>query len=129
MAKLLIVEDDPVMRKLLAKAVDALEVETHFASDGLYALDILRCNPGFDLILTDMSMPVIDGRTLISIVRQDSTFDHIPILIMSGMVDMSEIADLLDAGASKFIPKPFKMDEVREDILSALDCGRPQTQS
>jgi two-component system chemotaxis response regulator CheY len=120
MPKLLIVEDDPVMRKLLAKAVASLEVEAHYASDGLYALDALRCNPDFDLILTDISMPILDGRTLINLIRQDPKFDHIPVIIMSGVVGMSEIADLLDAGAAKFIPKPFKMDVVREDVQSLL---------
>lgn len=120
MAKLLIVEDDPVMRKLLAKALAHLEVDTYFVSDGLYGLDALRCNDDFDLILTDISMPILDGRTLIQLIRKDERFDSIPIIIMSGVVGMSEIADLLDQGASKFIPKPFKAECVREEVLAVL---------
>jgi len=120
MPKLLIVEDDPVMRKLLAKAVANLVVDAHYTSDGLYALDALRCNSDYDLIITDISMPILDGRTLINLVRQDPRFDHIPIIIMSGVVGMSEIADLLDSGADRFIPKPFKMDVVLEDVQSLL---------
>ncbi len=120
MTKLLIVEDDPVMRRLLARALEPLEVSVHYASDGLYALDALRCNPDYDLILTDINMPILDGRTFISLVRQESRFDALPIIIMSGVVGMSEIADLLDAGADRFISKPFKVEMVREEVTNLL---------
>ena len=50
MLKILIVDDDPVVRKLLAKAVSPLDVVSHFASDGIHALDALRCNHDFDLL-------------------------------------------------------------------------------
>ena len=120
MLKILIVDDDPVMRKLLAKAVGPLEVVPHFASDGIHALDALRCNNDFDLMITDISMPVLDGRQLINTVKSDPMLKNIPILIMSGVVGMSEIADLLDLGAEKFIPKPFNNQTLREDVMSTL---------
>jgi len=120
MLKILIVDDDPVMRKLLAKAVAPLDLVSFFASDGIHALDALRCNSDFDLMITDISMPVLDGRQLINTVKADPKLKEIPILIMSGVVGMSEIADLLDLGAEKFIPKPFNMQTLREDVMSAL---------
>ncbi len=120
MFKILIVDDDPVMRKLLGKALDDPEMELLYTSDGLYALDILRCNPSIDLLLTDVSMPILDGRQLALAVKGDKRLAHIPILIMSGVVGINAIADLLDAGAEKFIPKPFNMQSVREDVASCL---------
>ncbi len=122
MSKILIVDDDPVMRKLLAKAVAPLNMCTFFASDGIHALDALRCNKDFDLMITDISMPVLDGRQLITTVKNDPALADIPVLIMSGVVGMSEIADLLDLGASKFIPKPFNMQTLRDDVTSTLEC-------
>jgi len=122
MPKILIVDDDPVMRRLLAKALAPLSVETYFASDGIHALDALRCNKDFNLLITDISMPVLDGRLLITTIKNDPSMAEIPILIMSGVVGMSEIADLLDRGASKFIPKPLNMQTLRDDVLRTLDC-------
>ncbi len=120
MTKILIVDDDPVMRKLLAKALGSLDVETFFSSDGIHALDALRCNKDFDLLITDISMPVLDGRQLITTIKNDPVLAQTPVLIMSGVVGMNEIADLLDLGASKFIPKPFNMGTLRDDVISVL---------
>lgn len=121
MSKILIVDDDPVMRKLVAKAVAPLNLETFFASDGIHALDALRCNADFDLLITDISMSVLDGRQLITTIKNDPALADTPVLIMSGVVGMSEIADLLDLGASKFIPKPFNMQTLRDDVVSVLE--------
>jgi len=128
MSKILIVDDDPVMRKLLAKAVAPLNMNVYFASDGIHALDAVRCNKDFDLLITDISMPVLDGRQLITTIKSDPSLADIPVLIMSGVVGMSEIADLLDLGAFKFIPKPFNMQTLREDVQSALECHEICTQ-
>lgn len=123
MSRILLVDDDPVMRKLLAKALAPLNMNTFFASDGIHALDILRCNPDFDLLITDISMPVLDGRQLITTIKNDPALAGIPVLIMSGVVGMNEIADLLDLGASKFIPKPFNMQTLRDDVMSTIECA------
>lgn len=121
MAKILIVEDDPVMRDLLAMALEPLGAELHRCSDGIHALDALRCNEDFDLIITDISMPVLDGRQLISTLAQDETLPNLPILIMSGVVGVNEIADLLDLGATKFISKPFNIQTLLDDVESCLE--------
>ncbi len=123
MPRILIVDDNPVMRKLLDKALQPLEVELLYASDGLYALDILRCNRGIDLVMTDISMPVLNGRLLIQTIKNEKKLQHLPVIIMSGVVGISAIADLLDIGAEKFIPKPFKLDSVREDVANCLGLG------
>lgn len=121
MTKVLIVDDDSMMRKILATALEPLHLQLHFCSDGIYALDALRCNRDFDLVITDISMPVLDGRQLIRSITSDKALAQIPILIMSGVVGVNEIADLLDLGASRFIPKPFNMETLREDVLNCLD--------
>jgi len=123
MPKILIVDDDAVMRRLVGKALEPLGLETHFCSDGIHAMDSLRCNPDFDLLITDISMPVLDGRQLISTVCHDNSLKQLPILIMSGVVGVNDIADLLDLGATKFIPKPFNMENLREDVVSCLDLA------
>ncbi len=120
MAKILVVDDDPVMRSVLAKAITPLSHDIHFASDGIHALDALRCNPGFDLLITDISMPTMGGRQLIDTVVRDKALPDIPILITSGVVRLSEIADLLELGATKFVAKPINMDLFRQDVADVL---------
>jgi CheY-like chemotaxis protein len=120
MKKILIAEDDAVMRKLIGTALESLDVELLYASDGLYALDVLRCNGGIDMLLTDVSMPILDGRQLIQAVKASSKLCHIPVLVISGVVCMKAIAELLDSGAEKFIPKPLNMETLRDDVASCL---------
>ncbi len=120
MIRILAVDDDPVMRSVIAKALESLNYEIHFASDGIHALDAMRCNQNFSLLITDISMPVLDGRQLISTLVNDKSLPKIPILITSGVVGVNDIADLLDAGATKFIPKPINMESFREEVASCL---------
>ena len=120
MIRILAVDDDPVMRSVIAKALEPLNYEIHFASDGIHALDALRCNQDFSLLITDISMPVLGGRQLISTILEDKNLPSIPILITSGVVGVNEIADLLDIGATKFVPKPINMDAFREEVVSCL---------
>lgn len=120
MSRILVVDDDPVMRNVIAKGLAPLEVEIHNASDGLYALDALRCNWDFDLIITDISMPILDGRQLIATLSRDCTLPRIPIIITSAVVGVNEIADLLDIGATKFVAKPINMASFRNDVLECL---------
>jgi CheY-like chemotaxis protein len=122
MSKILAVDDDPEMREILARALEPFACEVHYASDGIYALDALRCNPDFDLLITDVSMPVLDGRQLIATIMRDESLPDIPILIISGVVGAHDIADLLEMGATKFIPKPINLDSFRDDVLSCFTC-------
>ena len=121
MPKILIVEDDYGTRQILGNALEPLEFQLFFSSDGIHALDILRCNPGFDLIITDISMPVLDGRQLIGTLAKEESLASIPVIIMSGIVSAKEIADLLEQGAAKFLPKPPKAEILRDEVLSCLE--------
>lgn len=121
MARILIAEDDPMVRRTIAKGLAPLQHELLFVSDGIHAVDVLRCNPGFDLLITDISMPLLDGRQLVGTIAHDKSFGQIPVLIMSGVVGVRDIADLLDLGASKFLAKPLNMAALREDVTHCLE--------
>jgi CheY-like chemotaxis protein len=68
-------------------------------------------------------MPVLDGRQLIAALHQDRDLPRVPILITSGVVGVNEIADLLDMGATKFVPKPISMESFRNDVVQCLAMG------
>ncbi len=121
MSRILVAEDDPMVRRLIAKSLAPLKHELLFVSDGIHAIDILRCNEGFDLLITDISMPLLDGRQLVSTIAHDKCLHGLPILIMSGVVGVRDIADLLDLGATKFLAKPLNMEMLREDVVHCLE--------
>lgn len=121
MARILIAEDDPMVRRTIAKGLATMGHDLLFVSDGIHAVDVLRCNPGFDLLITDISMPLLDGRQLVGTIARDRTLGGVPVLIMSGVVGVRDIADLLDLGASKFLAKPLNMEALREDVAHCLE--------
>ena len=120
MGRILVTDDDTATLRIIAKTIDTLDVPYHLCSDGLHALDALRSNGDFDLLVTDISMPVMDGRQLIETIRSDPMMSELPIIIMSGVVSIREISDLLKKGASRFLPKPFANNDLREAIISCL---------
>lgn len=121
MARILIAEDDPMVRRTITKGLAPLQHDLLFVSDGIHAMDILRCNPCFDLLITDISMPLLDGRQLVSTIAHDKALCDLPVLIMSGVVGVNEISDLLDLGASAFLAKPLNMKALREDVTNCLE--------
>ena len=121
MARILIAEDDPMVRRTITKGLAPLQHDLLFVSDGIHAMDILRCNPGFDLLITDISMPLLDGRQLVGTIAHDKALCDLPVLIMSGVVGVNEISDLLDLGASAFLAKPLNMKALREDVTNCLE--------
>jgi len=114
MAKILVAEDDPTTRLLLSKTLEAMGHQVFLSPDGQHALTSLECNPGISMLLSDMVMPKMDGRALINAVRERG--HKLTIVIMSAVVGVREIADLLDHGASFFLPKPLKLAELREYV-------------
>ena len=110
--KILIAEDDKVSMTLLAKTVEKHGFTTIQCSDGQRAWDTLQDNTDIDLLITDMKMPNLDGEGLIKLINADPRFKDLPIIIVSGVVKLSDIKHILDEGASRFIPKPVDTSEL-----------------
>ena len=119
MARILIAEDEDALRALCARALttDGHEVQT--ACDGTDAIDLLaRDNGRFDLLLTDIRMPMMDGIALALTTARDHP--DITILLMTGYADQRERAHGLDAIIHDVISKPFTVVELRAAINEAL---------
>ncbi|MGO9703552.1 MAG: response regulator [Xanthobacteraceae bacterium] len=119
MARILIAEDEETLRALCARALmtDGHEVKT--ACDGTDAIDLLgRENGRFDLLLTDIRMPMMDGIALALTAARDHP--DITILLMTGYADQRERAHGLDAIIHDVISKPFTVAELRAAINEAL---------
>ena len=73
-----------------------------------------------DLIILDYMLPDINGNVVCQTIRKNPNFEHMKIIIVSGVVNQDEINDLLKAGADEFIKKPFNIEKVIERIGSLL---------
>src|SRR5690606_8891425 len=119
MAKILIVDDEESMRLLVARAItmDGHAIAT--AQDGAEALDlVVRANGAFDLLLTDIKMPVMDGIALALAVARD--YPRLTILLMTGFADQRERASGLEAIVHDVVTKPFAIADIRTAVAEAL---------
>ena len=111
------------MRMLVARAIamDGHDIAT--ARDGAEALEILSSEQGaFDLLLTDIQMPVMDGIALALAAARD--FPDLTILLMTGFADQRERASGLHAIAHDVIAKPFSVADIRTAVADALAARR-----
>ena len=119
MSRVLIADDEDSMRVLVARAVAMDGHETVTAQDGAEALDILTREDGaFDLLLTDIQMPVIDGIALALSAARD--FPNLTVLLMTGFADQRERASNLNAIVHDVITKPFSVTDIRTAVADAL---------
>lgn len=119
MARVLIADDEESMRLLVARAIGMDGHLTVTAEDGAEALEILSREDGaFDLLLTDIKMPVMDGIALALAAARD--FPRLTILLMTGFADQRERASGLDAIIHDVITKPFSVADIRTAVADAL---------
>jgi two-component system cell cycle response regulator CpdR len=122
LARILIAEDEDAVRGLLARALaeDGHDVLT--ANDGAEALDVLDREQGaFELLLTDIRMPVMDGIALALATARDHP--AITILLMTGYADQRERASGLSTLIHDVIAKPFTLASIRAAVNQALVAG------
>jgi CheY-like chemotaxis protein len=123
MARILIAEDDEAVRGFVARALTEDGHETTTANDGAQALDVLtQKNGGFDLLLTDIKMPVMDGIALSLAAARNHP--DVVILMMTGYADQRERAHGLDALIHDVIAKPFSLAQIKGTVKEALAVPR-----
>lgn len=118
----LVADDDKGTRMLLSKLLRTWGLNVLMATDGMRARLILDDNPDIDLLITDVVMPLLDGRELVATLRRDARFHDLGIIVMSAEVTVSEITRMLELGASRFLAKPINERALRQEIDSLLDA-------
>jgi CheY-like chemotaxis protein len=122
MARILLAEDEDTLRAMLVRAFSD-EHQVIAASDGAEALDIVTAANGeFDLLLTDIRMPLMDGIALALAIARD--YPNIVILLMTGFADQRERASGLDAIIHDVITKPFTLVQIRDAVKAALAAAK-----
>jgi len=118
MARILIAEDEPDLRGLVCRALALDGHDVVATADGAEALDRLGPGHGFDLLLTDIQMPVMDGIALALAAARDHP--GLTILLMTGYAHQRERASGLDALIHDVITKPMALNDLRSRVADAL---------
>ncbi len=121
MAKVLIAEDDTITQKVVANLVENMGHVAFVSPDGKHAYETLMANKDFEVLITDVMMPEMDGRELVKALHEDPEHKNLPIIMISGFVGVKEISNLLEMGVSFFQKKPLNPEDLKKNINSCLE--------
>ncbi len=114
--KVLVIDDEPPIRKLLRMGLSTQGYEILEASNGRNALELLAQDPA--LIILDLGLPDIQGHELLRMIRGRN--DSVPIVVLSSRGDEAGKVQALDLGADDYLTKPFGMDELLAQLLARM---------
>lgn len=120
--RILVVEDEPVIRELIEGLLTDAGVEIECASTGTEGLKLARTS-SFDLILLDVVLPQLDGITVCRMLRADPNTAKVPLHMLTGKAKKADVEVAMKAGADGYIHKPFRGAELM-DLVSALKAKK-----
>jgi excisionase family DNA binding protein len=115
--RVLVVDDEASIRDLLSKTLALAEYDVDLAPDGRSALDRLRVIP-YDLLITDLKMPGVDGLAVIREARRLKT--DLPVIIITGYSTEASAIEAVNLGVSGYLTKPFRVPRVLAAAAKAL---------
>jgi DNA-binding response OmpR family regulator len=118
--RVLIADDDPVMRHLITTIINQQEHEAVVADDGRAAYRILQSDSDFKAAILDMTMPFLEGLDLIRFMRSEKRLMRIPIMMITAELDIKLMARSFSAGATAFLAKPFTSEQLQSAIRMLL---------
>jgi DNA-binding response OmpR family regulator len=119
--RILVTDDDKIVRKICQTALEGAGFAVEFAEDGQQALDKIIASD-FDMLLTDMEMPVMDGMTLLERLREVPVAP--PIIMFTAHSYVPHAVKALTRGAYDFVTKPFMADQLVASVNRCLDAHR-----
>lgn len=124
--KILVVEDDEILRNMLTETLSSLDYFPIGVENGQMALSQMKTQD-FDLVISDIRMPEMDGITLLKNVKE--TFPQLPVVLITGFTSAYPPQRALQEGADGYLAKPFrieKMDELLRDLLHETERSSSQ---
>ncbi|HEY3228735.1 MAG TPA: response regulator, partial [Roseiflexaceae bacterium] len=118
--KILLVDDEPFNIAVLEQELDDLDYDTISAADGQAALEqVAAASP--DLVLLDITMPIMDGFAVLARLKADSATRDIPVIVISANNDMPSVVKGITLGAEDYLPKPFEPVLLQARISACLE--------
>ncbi|MBN1565001.1 MAG: response regulator [Anaerolineae bacterium] len=121
--KIVVVDDDPEILKLITMLLRRIGATTNAFHSGQEALDYLAENTP-DLIILDLMMPEVDGFDVLRHVRRQIRFNRVPVLILSAKTDPNSIREGLELGADGYVTKPYIANTLIDRVRLLLDSER-----
>ncbi len=119
MPLLLLIDDDPLLRKVAAHALTAVGHEVLEAADGAAGLDLAKTNRP-ELIVCDVNMPGMDGFEFVTTLRRQEGISDIPVIMLTAMADRANMRTGMTSGADDYLGKPFTFTELTEAVSALL---------
>jgi signal transduction histidine kinase len=120
--RILVVDDESMNRDLLLRILQQ-DFEVGCAEDGAQALEMLQ-NAPFDVVLLDMMMPVLDGKSTLIRIRADSNLAELPVIIVSAISETRKVVDAINCGANDYITKPLDISLVKARVQTQVMLKR-----
>ena len=112
----LVVDDSKTIRVILTAYLQKLGFDVTVAVNGREALDRLHAMAKADIVLVDWNMPEMDGLSFVRAVRAEDEYATLPLMMVTTNVELTNVAEALDAGANEYMMKPFTMDILRAKL-------------
>jgi DNA-binding response OmpR family regulator len=119
MAKILVIEDQPEIVKMVTTRLKAAGYDVISADDGQAGMTMAQ-NEMPDLIITDLAMPKMNGNVVVRILKMSEKHKHIPIIMLSAFVN-EHMGDAVDVPADAYLPKPFSSDTLLSKVAELLN--------
>ncbi len=124
--RVLIIDDDPDLLRLVALLLRRINAETILAKDGLTGLAAFDGDAKLDLVILDLMLPDVDGFEVLQRIRAKPDLNHIPVLILSAKADPTTIRQGLDRGADGYVTKPYIANSLLDRVRALLSTRRDQ---
>jgi DNA-binding response OmpR family regulator len=122
-ASVLVVDDDPVIRRMLQLSYESEGFQVATAADGVEGLEALRASPP-DVLILDIMMPKLDGMRVMDELKSDERLSSIPVILLSAKATSLDIDLGMKAGAADYVTKPFDPIDLVNRTKSVLASAR-----
>ncbi|MGI9211920.1 MAG: ABC transporter substrate-binding protein [Methylococcaceae bacterium] len=124
--RVLVVEDNPINQLVIESMLKRIGIRPSMAHNGLEAVNLLReCPDGYDIVLMDLQMPVMDGYEATHIIRNELELTRLPIIATTAHAMLEERERCLINGMNGHVSKPIDLEQLRTTMMNLLDLATP----
>lgn len=119
---MLVIEDDPVVSRLVEHLLMRRGFVVHVATDGLQAQNLLKTLPRPTVVVMDVMLPYVSGFELIAEIRQTPGWDGVPVIMLTSKSQERDVLRAFDAGVNDYVVKPFRPEEFVARVRRLADA-------